>query len=73
MMIRFCAWILLFLLLVVPFFNWRLGATFWMCAILVFVCQQVFTVKPFQLNRPQKEEDIGEEEPPTEDATKEKK
>ncbi len=38
------AWIILFLLLVVPFINWRLGAVLWMCAWLVFICQGLFKV-----------------------------
>ena len=37
--------IILVLLLVVPFFNWRLGAVLWMCAWLTYVCQGLFKGK----------------------------
>ncbi len=36
------ALILLILLLVVPFINWRLGALLWMCAWVTYICQGVF-------------------------------
>lgn len=53
-------WIVLFLLLVVPFFNWQLGALFWMCAFLVYVLQQVFSGNPFTVVP--KQEDFKEDE-----------
>jgi hypothetical protein len=59
-MLKFCAWIILFLLLVVPFFNWRLGATFWMCALLVFICRQVFSANPFKIDPPGNEQNPEE-------------
>ncbi len=59
-MIKFSAWVILILLVVVPFFNWRLGASFWMCALLVYICQQVFSGNPFRLRRPDEEEDDAE-------------
>lgn len=58
----FYAWIILFLLLVVPFFNWRLGASFWMCAFLVYVFQQVFSKNPFKIKRPQGDDDNDKED-----------
>jgi hypothetical protein len=39
---RIGAGILLFLLVVVPFLNWRLGAVMWMSAWLVFILQKLF-------------------------------
>ena len=39
---KISALILLFLLLVVPFINWRLGAVLWMCAWVTYICQGVF-------------------------------
>lgn len=39
---RIGAGILLFLLLVVPFLDWRLGAVMWMSAWLVFILQKIF-------------------------------
>ena len=36
------AWIILILLIVVPFFDWRLGAVLWMCAWLTYICQGLF-------------------------------
>jgi hypothetical protein len=39
------AWILLIILLVVPFINWRLGALLWMCAWVTYICQTIFDRK----------------------------
>jgi hypothetical protein len=46
---KFGAWILLVLLLVVPFINWQLGALIWMCAFLVYILQQVFKGNPLSV------------------------
>ena len=40
---RLVAGILLALLLVIPFINWRLGALMWMSAWLVFILQKLFS------------------------------
>jgi hypothetical protein len=58
---KFGAWLLLFLLIVVPFINWQLGALVWMCAFLVYILQQVFNGNPFTV-APSEEEGEGEEE-----------
>ena len=50
MLRKISAWIILFLLLVVPFFDWRVGALFWMCAWLIFICQGLFKGKPLGTN-----------------------
>ena len=34
--------ILLVLLVVVPFWDWKLGAVLWMCAWLVFIFQNLY-------------------------------
>ncbi len=52
---KFGAWILLFLLLVVPFINWQLGALIWMCAFLVYILEQVFRGNPFSITPKQEE------------------
>lgn len=41
-------WILLVLLLVVPFFHWRTGAVLWLCAWLVFIGQGLFKGRPLR-------------------------
>ncbi len=51
------AWFILILLIVVPFFNWRLGALLWMCAWVTYICQGVFNRK----YPPQYEEEDEEE------------
>ncbi|MBW2485203.1 MAG: hypothetical protein JRF05_07585 [Deltaproteobacteria bacterium] len=50
--------ILLVLLLVVPFINWKLGALFWMCAWLIFIFQNLFSRQTWKLG---KENDEGSE------------
>lgn len=34
--------ILLAILIIVPFIDWKLGAVFWMCAWLVYIFQNLF-------------------------------
>jgi hypothetical protein len=41
--------ILLVLLLVVPFFNWKLGAMFWMSAWMVYIFQNMFSRRNWKL------------------------
>jgi len=36
------ALILLVVLIVVPFIDWKLGAVLWMCAWLIFIFQNLF-------------------------------
>jgi len=40
---KISAVIILVLLFIVPFINWKLGAVFWMCAWLVFILQGLFS------------------------------
>jgi len=54
---KFFAIILLVLLLVVPFINWRLGAVFWMCAWLIFIMQKLFSQNNWKLGNDSNEED----------------
>ncbi len=44
------AWIILILLIVVPFFDWRLGAVLWMCAWLTYICQGLFNKRDIGRN-----------------------
>ena len=53
---KISAWVILAILLVVPFFNWKLGALFWMCAWLVFICQGLFRGKPLSVVEGESEE-----------------
>jgi hypothetical protein len=46
---KIAAGILLVLLLIVPFVNWRLGAVLWMCAWLVFILQNIFARRNWHL------------------------
>jgi len=51
--------ILLVLLLVVPFINWKLGAVFWMSAWIVYIFQNMFSRQNWRVL----EEDDEEEKP----------
>jgi hypothetical protein len=51
------AGILLVLLLVVPFLNWRLGAVLWMCAWLVFIFQNIFSRRNWKFGNTQNEDE----------------
>lgn len=42
---RIMAGVLLVLLIVIPFLDWRLGAFMWMSAWLVFIFQKIFSRK----------------------------
>ena len=53
--------ILLVLLLVVPFFNWKLGAIFWMSAWIVYIFQNMFSRQSWKF-RENDEEGEGPEE-----------
>ena len=59
---KFFAVILLFLLIVVPFIDWRLGAVMWMCAWLVFIFQNLFSRQTWNLGDKEDEEDDKEED-----------
>jgi len=39
---KIAAWLILIILIVTPFFNWRLGAVIWMCAWIIYILQMVF-------------------------------
>jgi hypothetical protein len=39
---RISAAILLVVLIVVPFWDWKLGAVLWMCAWLIFIFQNLY-------------------------------
>ena len=46
---KIMAVILLVLLVVVPFLDWRLGAVLWMSAWLTFIFQKLFSRKDWNL------------------------
>ena len=54
---KFFAVILLILLIVVPFIDWRLGAIMWMCAWLVFIFQNIFSKQKWNLGDKEDEEE----------------
>ena len=59
---KFFAVILLILLIIVPFIDWRLGAVMWMCAWLVFIFQNIFSRQTWNLGDKEDEENDEEEE-----------
>ena len=59
---KIAAAILLVLLLIVPFINWRLGAVLWMCAWLVFILQNVSVRRNWHLGSGNEEEDTPDDE-----------
>jgi hypothetical protein len=56
--------ILLVLLVVVPFINWKLGAVFWMSAWIVYIFQNMFSRQNWRVLEEEDEE--NEEEKPEE-------
>lgn len=40
---KIAAWLLLVILLVVPFVNWRVGAVIWLCAWLTYISQMAIS------------------------------
>ena len=54
---KICALILLVLLIGVPFWDWKLGAVFWMCAWLVFIFQNIFPKHVWKLGEKEQEEE----------------
>jgi len=48
---RVFAGILLLLLVVVPFLDWRLGAVMWMSAWLIFIFQKLFDRQGWKFGR----------------------
>jgi hypothetical protein len=58
---KIAAGILLALLLIVPFINWRLGAVLWMCAWLVFILQNTFARRRWHLGTRDEDEDAPDE------------
>ena len=61
---KIAAGIILALLLIIPFINWRMGAVFWLCAMIIFVMQGLFNRKNWNLGVPEddNQEDSEEEE-----------
>jgi len=66
---KILAVILLFLLLVLPFINWRFGAFLWMCAWLTYIFQNLFARNKWKLGKeneedyPENEDDETDDEP----------
>jgi hypothetical protein len=54
---KFFAVILLILLIIVPFIDWRLGAVMWMCAWLVFIFQKLFSRQDWNLGDKEEEKE----------------
>jgi hypothetical protein len=54
--------ILLSLLIIVPFIDWRLGAVMWMCAWLVFLFQKLFSRQDWNIGDKADEYDDEEKE-----------
>ena len=64
---KFFAVILLILLIIVPFIDWRLGAVMWMCAWLVFIFQKLFSRQDWNLGdneEKEEEEEYDDEDTP---------
>ena len=59
---KIAAWFILILLLVVPFFNWRLGALLWMCAWVTYICQEVFNRRHIQQYKDDDLEDLSSDD-----------
>ena len=59
---KILAVILLSLLLVLPFINWRLGAVLWMCAWLTYILQNLFTRNKWKLGEENDEDDLEYED-----------
>jgi hypothetical protein len=59
---RLIAGIILFMLLVTPFLNWRLGAILWMSAWLTFIFQKIFTKHNWNIGRDEKEHDNSDDQ-----------
>ena len=59
---RIFAGILLFLLIVVPFLDWRLGAVMWMSAWLVFIFQKLFDRRGWKLGEEEEDDQPGSDE-----------
>ena len=56
------AWIILILLLVVPFINWRVGALLWMCAWLVYIIQGLSKGRPLVQYTAEEDDRIEEDD-----------
>ena len=59
---KILAVILLTLLLVLPFINWRLGAVLWMCAWLTYIFQNLFARNKWKFGEKDKEDDLEYED-----------
>jgi hypothetical protein len=60
---KFFAFILLVLLIGLPFIDWKLGAVLWMCAWLIFIFQRLFPKHNWKFGEEDAEEDAEEDEP----------
>jgi len=58
---KISAVILLVLLIVVPFINWKVGAVLWMCAWLIFIFQNLFPKHNWKFEAGDEEEDEPQE------------
>ena len=47
---RILAAILLIILIVVPFWDWKLGAVLWMCSWLVFIFQKLYSPRNWKFD-----------------------
>ena len=60
---RIFAGIILFMLIVIPFLDWRLGAVMWMSAWLTFIFQKLFNKQNWKLGEKKNHSDIhGDDE-----------
>lgn len=59
---KILAGIMLCLLIVVPFLDWRLGAVMWMSAWLVFIFQKLFGRQGWKLGAEDGQADQGRED-----------
>jgi hypothetical protein len=58
---KLAAAVLLLLLIGVPFLNWRLGAVLWMCAWLIFILQNLFSRRNWNLGNKEEEQEEDSE------------
>lgn len=52
---KIVVWILLIILIVSPFINWRVGAVIWLCAWIMYVLQMA--ISALQSRKPPSEKD----------------
>ncbi len=54
--------ILLILLIIVPFIDWRLGAVMWMCVWLVFIFQNLLSRQTWNIGNKEEEDNDDDKE-----------